>query len=68
MPTPLDYQPGTPLRGLAVDRRHTIRLPGWDIVELQIHPGRTPAVPERIAPMSPDDEDWTIERLEIVDR
>ena len=65
MPTVLDYQPGTPLRGLALDRRHTVRLPDWDIVELRIHPGPTPPMPERLEPMSPDDEPWVIERLEI---
>lgn len=68
MPSVLDYQPGTVLR-LAIDQRHVVRLRGWQILELLIHPGPTPRMPEQLPPIpTDDDEDWTIERLEIADR
>lgn len=69
VPSVLEYQPGTVLSGLALDQRHVVRLRGWEILELLIHPGPTPRMPEQLPPIpTDDDEDWTIERLEIADR
>ncbi len=60
-----EYQPGQPLTDLALDQRHRVRLPEWDVIRLEIASEPIRPEPEVLAPPPLDDEDWDVERIEI---